>query len=351
MKVALAHHDGATTRMLRSVLLSLRQLTVAWTADAGDQVLEACSRQAPDLLLLDLELIKRSPGGLVQQIMLETPCPILLLDSASGQNVRLVFQSLGHGATDVAAVPDLSRWGEADAWAGLLAQVSMLWNLSGHRTELSANQRPMPAPARTGLPPVVAIGSSTGGPKALAALLSRLPAHFPAAVVIVQHLDSHFVEGLASSLNEHSPLDVAALTRPTALKPGKVWVAARPEHLVISSSLMLDWTDRWPELICRPAIDVFFKSLAEHPELKGCGLLLTGMGRDGAEGLLAMRKAGFSTAAQDADSSVVYGMPKAAAELGAAEAILPIEQMADWLVDRINRLMTPGQTNHRSTEA
>lgn len=351
MKVAIAHHDSATTRMLRSVLLSLRQLTIAWTAESGALISQSCSEHCPDLLLLDLHIIQHSPPGLIQGIMRETPCPILLLESADGKDVARVFDALGHGAADVAEIPELSRWGEPEAWAGFLARVTMLWNLSGHRTEEPVLHRPVASPVKSAIPPIVAIGSSTGGPRALSCLLSRLPANFPATVVIVQHLDSHFVEGLASSLNEHTPLEVAALTRSTTLMPGKVWVAARPEHLIINAGLALDWTDHWPELICRPAIDVFFKSLADHPELRGCGLLLTGMGRDGAEGLLAMRKAGFRTAAQDAESCVVYGMPKAAADLQAAEAILPIEAMADWVVEQINRLAPHPPTNPRSINA
>jgi two-component system response regulator WspF len=188
------------------------------------------------------------------------------------------------------------------------------------------------------LPPVVAIGSSTGGPKALATVLSRLPADFPATVVIVQHLDFHFIEGLAEWLNHSTPLPVAALTRETMLQPGKIWLAGRAEHVIINHARDLDWTQEWPELISRPSIDVFFKSLAQHPSIRGCGVLLTGMGRDGAAGLLALRKAGFHTIAQDEASCVVYGMPKAAAELGAAAAVLPLADIGDAIVERIARL-------------
>jgi two-component system response regulator WspF len=188
------------------------------------------------------------------------------------------------------------------------------------------------------LPSVVAIGSSTGGPKALATVLSRLPADFPATVVIVQHLDFHFIEGLAEWLDQSTPLPVAALTRETVLQPGKIWLAGRPEHVIVNQARSLGWTQEWPELISRPSIDVLFKSLAQHPSIRGCGVLLTGMGRDGAAGLLALRKSGFHTIAQDQASCVVYGMPKAAAELGAAAAVLPLADIGDAIVEHIARL-------------
>jgi len=183
--------------------------------------------------------------------------------------------------------------------------------------------------------------------KALATVLSRLPADFPAAVVIVQHLDVHFTEGLATSLDECTPLPVAPLTGTAALRPGQVWVAAKAEHLIVNAAHELVWTDRWPDRVCRPSIDVFFDSLAEHAGLGGCGVLLTGMGRDGAAGLLALRQAGFHTAAQDAESSVVYGMPKAAAELDAAEAILPIDAIGGWILET---LVPPMKSAHISSK-
>jgi two-component system response regulator WspF len=115
-------------------------------------------------------------------------------------------------------------------------------------------------------------------------------------------------------------------------------VAGRPEHLIVNDQLGLEWTAEWPDLTIRPAIDIFFKSLARHPAIRGCGVLLTGMGRDGAEGLLAMREAGFHTIAQDEETSVVYGMPKAAFQLGAAREVLPLDDIAGRIVEQVKRL-------------
>jgi two-component system response regulator WspF len=308
-------------------------------ARAADEVLAACQTRRPDLLLMGLELPGMLPGELTRRVMAEAPCSILLLNQGCDPCYSRVFEALGQGAADAAILPPPAQWSRTESWADLLNRIEILRTLTGHaQKSRAATRRPdESAPAvRRRIPPVLALGASTGGPKALATILSRLPASFPAAVIIVQHLDFHFTGGLAEWLNQCTPLPVAALTEGVPLQPGKVWIAARPEHVILTDKYVLGWTADWPELISRPSIDVLFKSLAQYPGLQGCGVLLTGMGRDGAAGLLALREAGFYTIAQDQASCVVYGMPKAAAELGAAAAVLPLEEIAGRILDQFS---------------
>jgi two-component system response regulator WspF len=285
---------------------------------------------------MGLELPGMPPGELTRRLMEASPCSILLLNQGCDPCYSRVFEALGQGAADAAILPPATDWEHAGAWDDLLNRFNTLSTLIGHDRGVGELNRSGPDADPLMPPPVIAIGSSTGGPKALAAVLSGLPANLPAAVVIVQHLDVHFTEGLAEWLDQATPLRVSALTKEARLQAGQVWVAARPEHLIVMPNLNLGWTPEWPDLICRPSIDVFFKSLARYPVLKGCGVLLTGMGRDGAAGLLALRQAGFRTVAQDEATSVVYGMPKAAAELNAAEVVLPLEMIATHLLGLLN---------------
>jgi two-component system response regulator WspF len=278
--------------------------------------------------------------------MQTSPCRILLLDAPEASRFSEVFEALGSGAIDVVPMPDEVTWSRPESWRGLLERIQTLRKLAGEGSAKSALQERMTARVgASGMTPVVAIGASTGGPKALEILLSRLPGDFPAAVVIVQHLDVQFMPGLATTLNRCSALPVKALTGETLLRPGEVWLAARDAHLLVDRARRLAWSDQWAERICRPSIDIFFESLAGQNGVTGCGVLLTGMGRDGAAGLLALRQAGFHTCAQDEASSVVYGMPKVAAQMGAAERILPLPAIADWLVETLKS----GRADARST--
>ncbi len=340
MKIAIAHQDHATVERLSQLMTEQLDITMVWTAGTAAEVLSKSASRPVDLLLMGLDLPGVPAGALTARLMAASPCSILLLNQGCDPCFNHVFEALGQGAADVAILPLPAQWARPESWDDLLNRLNTLRTLTGHRPRPSsrADEPVTDRPASRLQPPVVAIGSSTGGPRALATVLSRLPADFPATVVIVQHLDFHFIEGLAEWLNQCTHLPVSALTREMVLQPGKVWLAARPEHVIINQSRALGWTTEWPELISRPSIDVFFKSLAQYPTIQGCGVLLTGMGRDGAAGLLALREAGFYTIAQDQASCVVYGMPKAAAELGAAQTILPLEAIGDAIVEQISWL-------------
>jgi len=176
--------------------------------------------------------------------------------------------------------------------------------------------------------PVLAIGASTGGPAAVAELLAGLPEGLRAAVLVVQHLDQSFSNNLAGWLATQTRLPVALAENGDRLKPGRVYVAKGGEHLVLSAVNTLQYTTDTRKTSYRPSVDILFESLAASRLKAGVAVLLTGMGDDGARGLLALRKAGWFTIAQDQGSSTVYGMPKAARDLGAADLVLPLSTIA-----------------------
>jgi two-component system response regulator WspF len=179
---------------------------------------------------------------------------------------------------------------------------------------------------------LVAIGASAGGPAALETVLSGLPRDFDAAIVLIQHLDQQMAAGMAEWLNRSSALPVRVAAEGDRLTPGLVWLAGTNDHLVLKAADRLGYTREPCDYVYRPSVDAFFKSVNRFWRGIAVGVVLTGMGRDGARGLKDMRDSGCHTIAQDQNSCAVYGMPKAAAALAAAVDILPLDRIASRLV-------------------
>lgn len=347
MNVAIAHPDAAIRVRLEALIRDAFGVESAWEADDYEDTLNRTRREPPELLLLSLDL----PGGRVQDLTKEiveaTGCAILLLEGGVPADVATVFDCLGNGAMDVARLPSNPLVACSEDFAMLRERFSTLKTLIGPQESVPLVGLEPAFPSEK-LPLILALGASTGGPKALAAIIESLPVNFPAAVLIVQHLDAHFYAGLADWLANGSKLPVHSVDRPVSIESGQIYVAARPEHMVLSPGKRLSFTREWSDLICRPSIDVLFKSIAGIRGVRGVAALLTGMGRDGAEGLLSLRRAGFYTLAQDAPSSVVYGMPRVAAEIGAATTVLPLSRMGQWMVDKIQTLAITHEEDSRS---
>jgi two-component system, chemotaxis family, response regulator WspF len=197
---------------------------------------------------------------------------------------------------------------------------------------------------------LIAIGASAGGPGALAHLLGALPADFPAAVVIVQHFDAHFTAGMVEWLSRSSILRVRIARDGERPAAGTVLLAGSNMHLVLKSPELLGYSDEPRNHAHRPSVDVLFQSISQHRCADAIGVLLTGMGRDGAAGLKAMRDSGCYTIAQDEATSAVYGMPKAAASLGAAVDILPLRLIAPKLLDALRSPEWAGRLPSRNPQ-
>ena len=184
---------------------------------------------------------------------------------------------------------------------------------------------------------LVAIGASAGGPAAIATILRALPVGFPAAIVIVQHIDADMAVGMADWLSTQTPLAVRAAQEGDRPSPGAALVAATPDHLILKARDRVGYTREPIDYAYRPSVDAFFQSVRRHWQGEAVGVLLSGMGGDGAKGLKALRDQGRYTIAQDQQTSAVYGMPKAAAKLDAAVDILPVERIAAALIAAVGR--------------
>ncbi len=178
---------------------------------------------------------------------------------------------------------------------------------------------------------LLAIGSSTGGPKALRTIFEQLPSDFPLPIVVAQHMSPGFMENLASHLNEICPLNVVVASSGLRIRPGTIYFAPDSKHMVIEPGLVVKIVNYIEDKLYVPSADVLFDSVARSVANRAIGVILTGMGNDGASGLLKMRQMGAYTIAESEETSVVYGMPRVAVEKGAVAEILPLYQIAERL--------------------
>lgn len=329
--VAIVNDSRMATEVLRRVLATASGFSLLWTAASGEEAIQRTKAQRPDIILMDLVMPGLDGAETTRQIMQSTPCVILVVTATTVGNRDMVFEAMGYGALDAVNTPTLA----GDSLQGsepLLRKLQTVSRFVASNRDATAPKRTLSAPNATlsadnSTLPIVAIGASTGGPQALATILAQLPAGFPAAVLIAQHVDEQFAPGLASWLSHHTPLAVKIAGVHDRLLPSHVYVSGTNDHLIYEPGGFANYTPEPHEAAHRPSIDVLFASLTLHHAGTRVGVLLTGMGRDGAAGLLGLRKSGGLTLAQDAATSVVYGMPKAAAELHAATEVLPLNEI------------------------
>ena len=320
---------------MRRVIAASGSHRVAWVAHDGEEAVRQCAKDRPDLILMDLIMPGMDGVEATRQIMARTPCPIVVVTANIDSATSKVFEAMGAGALDAVDTPIMDHPTSSEGSIALLAKIETIRKLTGHKPSPKTGTTFI---AKAGPPQLqheklLVIGASAGGPGALAKILSALPANYPAGIVIVQHVDAQFAEGLVQWLQSQTKLRVRIANEGDQVQPGLVLVAGRNQHLVLTNTGRLGYTRVPTDSSYCPSIDVLFKSAQRYWTGAGVGLLLTGMGRDGAEGLKRLRQHGFLTIAQDEKSSAVYGMPKAAAETDAAVEILALDKIATRLTN------------------
>jgi two-component system response regulator WspF len=345
MRIAIANDTAIAVEALRRVLLTVPNYEVAWIARDGTEAVARCAKDIPDLILMDLFMPVMDGVEATCQIMKHTPCAILIVTASVLDNAGKVFEAMGYGALDAIDTPVFGNGNTNSSSQAILGKIATISKLIGKSTQNSPKKRYITSQHSallktqnsklTSLPFLIAIGSSTGGPKALATILSRLPANFGAAIAIVQHVDMQFSIGLVDWLNQQTPLTVKLAAVGDRLSKGTVLVAGTNDHLSLRPDLTLHYIQEPIDYPYRPSIDVFFKSIAQYWTRKATAVLLTGMGRDGAVGLSVLREQGWHTIAQNKESCAVYGMPKAAVELNAAVEVLNPEAIANTLIQQV----------------
>jgi len=352
VKIAIVNDVPMVVEILRRVLAEWPEHQLLWVAQDGAQAVELCAWQLPDIILMDIVMPHLDGVEATRRIMQQTPCPILIVTADIGACADKVYQALGYGALDAVDTPALSGSDWRQGSTVLMDKIARIGRMERKPPALlpaSARIRPArlkssQAAAIPALLPIkqmatasdklVAIGASAGGPGALASILRELPQDFAAAVVIVQHIDPGFAGGMATWLQQQTGLTVKLAQEGDRPQGGTVLMAGTNQHLLFRNRDTLGYLPESPEDVYHPSIDVFFQSVVRQWRGQAVGVLLTGMGRDGAIGLKAIRDVGFHTIAQDRQSSSVYGMPKAAAALDAATEILPLSDIARALVSQ-----------------
>jgi two-component system chemotaxis response regulator CheB len=329
VRVLVADDSELFRELLGRVIAAEAGFEVVGVAADGAAAAALAAQLRPDVITMDLEMPDADGYSGIARIMAETPTPILVLTASPSEAVG--FKALSLGALDLIEKPraatDLAAYGALlRSRLRLLAGVKVIRHLRGLKERRAAREREA---RRVRL---VAVGASLGGPRAIATLLRGLPREFPAAVAVVQHIADGFTGGLASWLAGDCRLPVREAQDGERLRPGEVLLAPTGKHLVVSDGFA-HLTDDDPLDTFKPSVTRLFASAAVSYGQRCCGVLLTGMGHDGAEGLRAIKAAGGATFAQDEATSAVFGMPKAAIDLGVVDRILPIEEMARALAE------------------
>lgn len=334
MKVAIINNKQLARKELIRIVTMDADHELAWSTSSGISAIQFCKSVRPDLILMD-PLVRDADGiAVIRQIMAETPCAILIVTGSIEEQSEMVFGAMGAGAIDAVNTPILDSREHDQAVETLRRKMALLSVLARDIQALPVKHiegelDPIHSPAEKTL---VVIGCSSGGPEALAEILSQLPESFQSPIVVVQHVDAAFAPGLAKWLNVKSVLPVELAKDGDLPTPGKVYLAATNNHMLVSPQGRLVYSREPTDTSYRPSVDVFFKSVADNWRHSVTAILLTGMGKDGAKGLLELRRKGAYTIAQDKTTSAVYGMPKAALELDAAIDVLPITKITAALV-------------------
>jgi len=340
----------AERELLVRTLGSDEQIKVVGVAQDGVEALEAVRRFRPDVIVMALRLPKMNGLEASRRIMETDPCPIVLVrGSHASEMASETFDAMGTGALAVLPSPVDSDHPDDEAARALVQTVKLMSEIRvvrrwPRRQQTTAVIRPITTPPSVapGKLRVVVIGASTGGPPALHALLAGLPRTFPIPILIVQHMASGFIQGFVDWLGQCTSLPIRVAQRGDLLLAGQIYVAPDGCQMIINKMDRVVLTNDGPENGLRPAVSYLFRSVAEVYGSGVIAILLSGMGRDGAVELAALKERGAITMAQDKVSSVVHGMPGEAIKLNAARYILPPDEMAEVLV----RLVSHG--DHRA---
>jgi two-component system response regulator WspF len=334
IKLGIVNDSVMAAECLRRVVESVPTFELLWLAYDGRQALDRCEQDCPDIILMDLIMPVMDGIEATRLINQHYHCAILVVTATVHGHAGRVFEAMGAGALDAVNTPILGTAGDEQGARTLIQKINAIATLmQGKPLRITGGTAAAErAPKDAASAPLIAIGASTGGPSAVRQVLQNLPLAINAAVTIVQHVDEQFIPSFISWLNDHSPLPVRMAMPGDSPQAGTVAVCGHEDHLVLTDKGVFDYTREHASLAYRPSVDVFFTSLSKYYVNHCVGVLLTGMGRDGAEGLKTMRERGWLTIAQDQTTCAVYGMPKAAKELDAAGKILPLDEIGPALV-------------------
>jgi two-component system chemotaxis response regulator CheB len=347
IRVLVVDDSAFIRKIISNMLASDPRINIVGTARNGDEALAQVKALKPDVMTLDIEMPGMNGLDVLRQVMVESPLPILMVSSLTEEGAKETLMALELGAVDY--IPKHLQGSAVNIVTiqrELIEKVVMA-HKAGPRLAKSAQQvsRGQPVSVRptvTGYSgrgnKMVAIGCSTGGPKALLDILPLFPKDFPGPILVVQHMPKFFVGPFAQRLDQLSQIEVREAVEGDVLKPGLALIAPGGVHLKVTRRNALEVVVKLsgePVTLHMPSVDVMMMSVAQVFPDRVIGVILTGMGHDGMEGMAAIKKANGRTIAQDEATCVVYGMPKAVVDSGMADKVVPLEKMAGEIANMV----------------
>ncbi len=342
IKVLIVDDSAIVRKVFTEVLSKDAGIEVVGTAPDPYVARDKILKLKPDVITLDIEMPRMDGLTFLRKLMRHYPLPVIIISSLTRKGSRLALDALSYGALDVISKPT-AAYSVDDLRIDLAKKIHAIaeskLDLKPYQSAPKAKKHPM-APftgCNNGTDKIIAIGASTGGTEAIKVVLSNMPPNGP-AILVVQHMPAYFTGSFAERLNSICDISVKEATDGEILERGKALIAPGDFHL-----LLKDRPGRYYVQVKsgptvhhqRPSVDVLFKSVAKTAASNAVGILLTGMGADGAEGLLRMREAGASTIAQDEESCVVFGMPKEAISIGAAEWVVSLDNISQKALELV----------------
>ncbi len=357
IRVLVVDDSALMRKLIPTILARDSAIEVVGTAMDGAFALKKIEELHPDVVTLDLEMPRMDGMETLRLIMKSAPLPVILVSTHSKEGAYSTFKALALGAVDFVAKPQDAAIGHLDAIADeLIDKIKAAKRATGRRMPpaiATARHLGQKKTALTALAPnrIIAIGISTGGPNALQFLLAQIPEDFPSSILIVQHMPEGFTEMFAKRLDECSPLDVQEARSGDLLLAGRVLLCPGNRHMMVRRmprGEMVVLNDAPPVNGHRPSVDVLFHSVAQEFGPTAVGVLMTGMGEDGAVGLGAIKAAGGMTIAQSEDSCVVSGMPRAAITKGFVNRIVSLDGLAAYLLSQYRNERTSGEKKEKN---
>ncbi len=349
IRVLIVDDSAFIRRVLSEQLSKFEDIEVVGTAIDAYVARDKIVSLHPDVITLDIEMPRMDGLSFLSKLMHHYPMPVVIVSSLTKENSETALRALDLGAVEVVAKPG-SQFSIPDVPHRLIQAIRAASVADVHkRREIPPGKPPKAAPAAPMLSSihsstkVLAIGASTGGTTAIEAILRSMPATTP-GTLIVQHMPEYFTKAFADRLNKFCSIEVREAHNNDQVLTGVALIAPGNHHMVLERSgaqYLVKIRDGPPVHHQRPSVDVLFQSIARNAGRNSLGVILTGMGADGAKGLLAMKESGAHTIAQDEQSCVVFGMPKEAIKLGGAEEIVPLQDMAQTVLNRLASMSRP----------
>jgi two-component system, chemotaxis family, protein-glutamate methylesterase/glutaminase len=333
LRIVIADDSSMARSLIRTLLEQESDIQVVGEACNGRQAVEMAKALRPDLLTMDLEMPVMNGLEAIDEIMCSKALPILVVSDHA--HARQALEAIEHGALDVISKPDYSD-SSVQAFIAKLRMLAGVSVITRFRSRSQQRPAPMPHIAMPSPMQIVAIASSTGGPQALAQLLPQLPASFPSPVVIAQHIAAGFAGGMCDWLATLCKLPVTLAREGELLKGGTIYIAPSEHHLQITPSRHLRLIQPADTDLYHPDCNCLLNSVAEIYGRHAIGVIMTGMGHDGAAGMAAIRQRGGMTIAQDESTSLIYGMNRVAVEQQAIQQILPLSAIAAALIAAVH---------------